>query len=130
MNTTVQLLLIAFGLGRIAIGLAPFVAASRAAAMLGFPAAQNSPSSRLLGRLFGVRDVGLGALAFYAAGHPASAAFLMLFNAAMDLGDLGSTAIPLLRREGIDRAALSSAAFAFTGGVAWVALWALSGPLA
>src|SRR5262249_23083346 len=47
---------------RAAIGVAPFVAAGPVSRLLGFPAAQDTPTSRLMGRLFGVRDVALGAL--------------------------------------------------------------------
>jgi hypothetical protein len=46
------------------------------------------------------------------------------FWLAMDLGDAVMIAIPLLRRQGIDRAASLSLAFALGGASAWtVALW-------
>lgn len=125
MTDTLRLVIIAMGLGRIAIGLAPFVAAKPASALIGFPSTHDNPTSRLMGGLFGVRDVGLGVLAFYAAAHPEAAAFLFLFNAAMDGGDLFSTAIPMLKRQGIDRGAATSAAFALVGGLAWLVVWAL-----
>ena len=83
------------GLGRIALGLAPFVAAGPASRLLGFPTKHDNPTARLMGRLFGVRDIGLGVLAFYAIEHPETAAFLFLFNAFMDLGDLFAVSIPL-----------------------------------
>jgi hypothetical protein len=52
----------------------------------------------------------------------------LLFNALTDFGDLFAIAIPLVRRQGIDRAALGSAAFALPAGLAWLAvLWALGG---
>jgi hypothetical protein len=111
------------GLVRIALGIAPFAASGPASRLLGFPAAHDNPTSRLMGRLFGVRDVGLGVLAFYAIAHPETAAFLFLFNAFMDLGDLIAISIPVLKRQGIDRAAILSALFALTGGAGWVVLW-------
>jgi hypothetical protein len=70
--------------------------------------------------------MGLGVLAFYAARHPEVMGFLFLFNAAMDGGDLVSIALPLARRAGIDKAALMSAAFAMTGGAAWITVFALT----
>lgn len=110
----------AMGVGRIVLGLVPFVAPKRSAALLGFPAAHDTPTTRLMARFFGVRDIGLGVLVFYALAHPTALAFVILFNSLTDFGDLFAIAIPLLRRQGIDRAALSSAAFAFPAGVAWL----------
>ncbi|MCB9592297.1 MAG: hypothetical protein H6719_06165 [Sandaracinaceae bacterium] len=123
MSTTFAALIVAMGLGRVTIGLAPFVAAAPVSRMLGFPAAHDTPTARLMARMFGVRDVGLGVLAFYAVLHPATAAFMFLFNAFMDAGDLVSIAVPLAKRQGIDRAALQSSALAITGGLAWLAVW-------
>jgi hypothetical protein len=114
------------GLFRITLGLAPFVAAGPAARLLGFPGAHDTATTRLMGRLFGVRDVGLGVLAFYALAHPETAAFLFLFNAAMDAGDLLAITIPLVRRQGIDRAAVMSAVMALGGMTGWLIAWALA----
>ena len=116
----------AMGLGRIALGLAPFVAAKSTSRMLGFPAAHDTATARLMARFFGVRDIGLGVLAFYAVRHPETAAFLYLFNAAMDAGDLISILVPLVKRQGIDRAAILSAMFALTGGLGWLIVWAIA----
>jgi hypothetical protein len=120
-----KLLIAGMGLGRIALGLAPFVAAKQSSRMLGFPASHDNATARLMGRFFGVRDIGLGVLAFYAIAHPEVAPFLFLFNAAMDFGDLFAITIPLIKRQGIDRAAIASAAFATTGGLLWLLVWAL-----
>ena len=116
----------AMGLGRIAIGLAPFVAAGPASKLLGFPSSQDNPTARLMGRLFGVRDIGLGVLAFYAIKHPEAAPFLFLFNAFMDLGDFASAAVPLVKRQGIDRGAMMSALFAAIGGTGWLIAWLIA----
>ena len=121
-----DIVITAMGLGRIALGLAPFVAPGPAARLLGFPLAHDTPTARLMGRFFGVRDIGLGVLAFYAVRHPETAPFIFLFNAFMDLGDLIATGIPLLGRHGFDRAALRSAGFAASGGMLWVIAWLLA----
>ncbi len=114
-------------LGRIALGVAPFVAAGPASRMLGFPVAHDNPTSRLMSRLFGVRDIGLGVLALWGLRHPEALGFVLLFNAAMDAGDLVAIGIPLLKRQGIDRAAAASAAFALLGGLGWITMWLIAG---
>ena len=117
---------IGMGLGRIALGLAPFVAAGPASRLLGFPAKHDNPTTRLMARFFGVRDIGLGVLAFYALRHPEIAPFIFLFNAAMDAGDLFAISLPLVKRDGIDKAAALSALFAMGGGLGWLVLWLVS----
>lgn len=126
MSSLLSFVVAGMGLGRIALGLAPFVAAGPASRLLGFPAHHDTPTARLMGRFFGVRDIGLGVLAFYAIRHPETAPFLFLFNAFMDAGDLVSIAIPLVKRQGIDRGAAISALFALTGGLAWIAVWLIA----
>jgi hypothetical protein len=126
MNLPLRLIISGMGLARITLGLAPFVAAGPSSRLLGFPASHDSPTARLMGRLFGVRDIGLGVLAFYALRHPEVAPFLFLFNAFMDFGDLVAVTIPLARREGIDRAAVLSGLFALTGGLGWLIVYALA----
>lgn len=127
MNSTFQLVITVMGICRILLGVAPFVASGLSSRLLGFPQAHDTPTTRLMARFFGVRDIGLGVLAFYAVSHPATASFLFLFNATMDAGDLVSIAIPLIRRQGIDRAAWLSALFALTGGTSWLTAWYLLG---
>jgi hypothetical protein len=116
----------AMGVGRVILGLAPFVAARQSSKLLGFPESHDNPTARLMARLFGVRDVGLGVLVFWALGHPDALPFILLFNALTDFGDLGAISIPLLRRQGIDRAAWSSLAFALPAGLAWLTVLSLS----
>jgi hypothetical protein len=114
-----------FALGRMAIGLAPFLAPGPGAALLGFPAAHDTPTSRLMARLFGVRDFGLGVLALAALHGEVELGFALLFNAAMDAGDVASIAIPLVRRQGIDQAAGLSLAVALPAALGWLALYAV-----
>jgi uncharacterized protein DUF4267 len=124
--TTFDAVVTAMGFGRIALGLAPFVAARRSARLLGFPLAHDTPTTRLMARFFGVRDIGLGVLAFYAVKHPETAPFIFLFNAFMDAGDLVSILVPLVKRQGIDRAAVMSAVMALGGMTGWLIAWALA----
>jgi hypothetical protein len=117
----------AMGIGRILLGLTPFVAAGPSSRLLGFPAQHDNPTARLMARWFGVRDVGLGVLVFWALRHPETLPFVLLFNAAADFGDLFAIAIPLVKRQGIDRAAFVSSCFALPAGVAWIAVFAVLG---
>jgi hypothetical protein len=117
----------AMGIGRILLGLAPFLAAGPSARMMGFPKLHDTATSRLMARLFGVRDVGLGVLVFYGLLHPGALAFVMVFNALTDFGDLVAIGIPLVRRQGIDRAAWRSAAFALPAGLGWLAVFSQLG---
>ena len=126
MSTFASIIVSGMGLARIALGLAPFVAAGPTARLLGFPAHHDTATARLMGRFFGVRDIGLGILAFYAVKHPEQAAFIFLFQALMDGGDLAAISIPLVKRQGIDRAAALSALFAMTGGLAWIIVWLIA----
>ena len=126
MSHLLRFVLSGMALGRIAIGAAPFVAAGPTSRMLGFPAGHDTATARLMARMFGVRDIGLGVLVFWAIRHPEALPFVMLFNAAMDAGDLLSIAVPLIKRQGIDRAAASSALFAITGGLGWLLVWLIA----
>ncbi len=119
-------ILICMGIGRVLIGLAPFVAARPASRLLGFPEAHDSPTTRLMARLFGIRDVGLGVLVFWAIATPAVLPFVLAFNALTDFADLVAISIPLLRRQGIDRAAWTSVGFALPAGVAWLVMLSLT----
>jgi hypothetical protein len=126
MSTLFQLIIAGMGLGRIVLGLAPFVAAGPSARLLGFPASHDTATARLMGRFFGVRDIGLGVLVFYALLHPETAPFIFGFNALMDAGDLTAIMIPLVKRQGIDRAAGMSALFALIGGFGWFIVWLIA----
>ncbi|MDC0673237.1 DUF4267 domain-containing protein [Nannocystis radixulma] len=106
-------------LGRFAIGLAPIVAPVHASRLLGFPSEHDNPTSRLMARLFGVRDIGLGAIVLADLADPAALRRALWLNLAMDLGDALMIAIPLVRRQGIVRAAALSLAFALGGAAAW-----------
>lgn len=112
--------------GRVLIGLGPIAAARPVARLLGFPDAHDNPTTRLMARLFGIRDIGLGALMLAALHGQASLGFALLFNAAHDVADAAAISVPLLRRQGIDRAAGLSLLFALGGCATWLALFVLS----
>lgn len=123
--STLHTVIAAMGVGRILLGVAPFVAAGPVARLLGFPAGQDTPTARLMARWFGVRDIALGVLVFHALATPSELPFVLVFNACVDFGDLVAILVPLVRRQGIDRAAWSSAGFALPAGIGWLAVRAL-----
>lgn len=108
--------------GRVIVGLAPLLAPGPASRLLGFPRAHDNPSARLMGGLFAVRDVALGVLTWQVRRDPELLRHAYRVNAAIDASDMTVAALPLLRRRGIDRAALSTAAFAFAGMNVWLGL--------
>ncbi len=109
--------------GRVIIGLAPLLAPGPTSRLLGFPRAHDNPSARLLGRLFAVRDVALGVLTWQVRDDPKLLRHAFRINAAIDVSDATAAALPpLLGRRGIDRAALSTAAFALGGANVWLTL--------
>ncbi len=112
----------AMAAGRVAIAAAALFAPGPSSRLLGFPREQDSPSARLMGRLFGVRDIALGALVWQAGDEPVRAQFIYRLNAWVDAGDAAAMAAAVIGRQGIDRAALSSAAFALVGASGWLRL--------
>jgi hypothetical protein len=126
MSHLLHLAVSGMALVRMALGVTPFIAARPASRLIGFPASHDTPTTRLMARFFGVRDIGLGVLALWALRHPEALPFIALFNAAMDAGDLFSISIPLVRRQGIDRAALASAMFATSGALSWIVVWLIA----
>lgn len=113
----------ALAAGRMALGLAPILAAGPASRLLGFPEDHQNPSARLFGRLFGVRDIGLGVLVLAMMSDPEYLRWALLFNAFHDMGDMLVIAVPLLKRQGIDKAAALSLGFAFGGCCCWILAW-------
>ena len=119
----IELLIIAFSIVRLLIGLAPFVAAGPLVKIMGFPAEHNTPTARLMARLFGVRDIGLGLLSLYTLNNLEMLKVCVLFNVFVDAGDIVSIITPLVRREGLDRAALTCGTLALFGGSCWMIIW-------
>ena len=110
------------GGGRMAIGLTPIVAPGLYASVLQLPSEQFNSSTLLQARLFGVRDIALGALVAFASRDRRWLRWSAIFNAVVDASDAAMCAAALLGHQGIDRSAYLTGAFALGGGVLWVAL--------
>lgn len=110
--------------GRIVIGLAPIVAARATSRLLGFPEAHDNATTRLMARMFGVRDIGLGVLVIAGMRHPKLLLPpILLFNLAIDLADAAMIVLPLREDGPMRRAARNSLAFALGGAALWFVTW-------
>ncbi len=112
----------AMAIGRIAIGAAALFAPGPTSKLLGFPRDHDNATARLMGRLFGVRDLALGVLVWRFKDDPAVAPWIFRFNAAIDAGDASAVAVAVAGRQGIDRGALSSAVPAVGAAIGWSVL--------
>jgi hypothetical protein len=112
----------AMAIGRVVIGAAALLAPGPTSKLLGFPRDHDNATARLMGRLFGVRDVALGVLVWRFKDDQEVAPWAYRFNAAIDAGDAASIAIAVAGRQGIDRGALSSAVPALGAAFSWTAL--------
>ncbi len=107
---------------RVLIGLGALFTPGPFSRLLGYPPEQDSPTARLMGRLFGGRDIALGALVWRVRDEPSLAPFAYGLNAAVDATDAASMAAAIAGRQGIDRAAALSAVPALTAILGWTYL--------
>ena len=119
-DPTTRRLITTFGVVRIVVGVLPLVAAGPGSRLLGFPAGHDTPTTRIFARLFGIRDVVLGVQVLAARDDLDRLRSLSTLNAAVDASDTLAMAAPIVRRQGIDRGAVSSIAAAMTGMQAWL----------
>lgn len=118
----IEMALGAFAVVRAVIGLAPLVAARPVSRALGFPKAEDTASARVFARLFGVRDIGLGAMIAWSIPRPELWIPLIVLNALTDAGDLGAFAAGMRGRPDLRRALGPCAAVAGAAVVAWTVL--------
>jgi hypothetical protein len=115
-------------LTRLSIGLGPLVAPGLAEVVFGVPAGHDNATARVLGRLFGIRNIVLGTWALAVRDADAEARRLCYaLNAIVDGVDVGILLWSLLRRQGVDRLALTSAALGSSALLAWLDLLEVSG---
>jgi hypothetical protein len=114
-------LAVVLGAGRVAIGLGATLATGPALRALGF--SESDGAGRALARMAGARDLALGALVAASAADRSALRSASLACAAADAGDALVFGTALVRRDGIDRAAIGggAAALAATGLHVWIA---------
>jgi hypothetical protein len=122
----IKLFAVLLGIVRALIGLLPILGFDRMTAWAGFPREQATPTTRLFARLFGNRDLGLAFLVFATLGNPLLLSFALFFNAAHDALDACAAAVPLVKKQGINRSATIFLCFSLVG----VVVFALAGWLA
>jgi hypothetical protein len=114
-------LAVVLGAGRVAIGLGATLATGPALRALGF--GETDGAGRALARMAGARDLALGALITASAADRSALRSASLACAAADAGDALVFGTALVRRDGIDWAAIGggAAALAATGVHVWIA---------
>ena len=104
---------------RAGFGVLALLAPRLGIAVFGFPASHDSGTARLLGRLFGIRELVIAGLTLLFDDDEARRPVLYRLNAALDGSDAVVAAAAVVTRRGVDRAALS---IVLVGG-ALAALW-------
>lgn len=112
------------GATRIAIGATVGGSTGMAARLFGAPADQVTPTARLLARLFGVRQVVLGAWVLTMRdASDAERRRCFQLNACVDMTDI-AVLVPYLLRRGLRRAALLSILLGASETLGWMELLA------
>jgi hypothetical protein len=108
---------------RMIIGSSALLGTGLAKLVFGLPDEHDNASARALGRLFGIRNVVIGAwtLKTRDADLDTRRRWYSL-NAVVDAVDVAIFAWPLLRRQGIARLSIGSAALGTLAAVAWIDL--------
>lgn len=107
---------------RIVIGVGALLAPRTTSRLFGFPTDHDNGTARAMGRLFGVRELVLGALVLSLHEDSRVARTVFQLNACVDAGDAASMAAALVHRDGIDRAALMTLVVALGAAAAWTNL--------
>lgn len=106
------------------IGLGAFIAVAPDVArrLFGAPAEMGNPLLHFTARLFGIRNVALGVILWESRHDPERLERVASLNAGVELLDATAAAVPLARRQGVDRAALSGALLSAIVACAFLAL--------
>lgn len=121
-------ILVTFAVIRVLIGLGPIVAPGPLVGVFGFPQSEVTPSAIVFARLFGVRDIGLGAIIAWSVSRPEVWPAMMLLNGLTDTGDLLAFLAGMRGRPDLRRPMGMGAAVAGSAALAWLVLglWVVS----
>jgi hypothetical protein len=101
----------------------PLLALEPASKLFGFPQDHMNPTVRMMARFFGIRNVVLAAFLYGGAQGWVQLPFLFLLNMITDAVDAVIIVLPLVRRQGLDRAAASSLVLAIGATTAFLVAW-------
>lgn len=107
---------------RAAFGLLAIVAPGPAARLLGFPAGEDNATARLMGRLFGVRELALATIVWATPARRGPMRRVFALNAAVDAGDAAVMAGTLSAKTSANRAAAAMTVPALLGCALWLYL--------
>jgi len=108
---------------RITIGTSALLLTGLARVVIGVSARHDNPSTRALGRLFGIRNIVLGAWTLGVRNADVETRRLCYgLNAVVDAVDVGILLWPLLRGEGSARFSLTGASLGAAATLAWIDL--------
>lgn len=114
-------LALGFSGARIAVGAMAILTPRAAVTIMGFPRSQDTPTARLTGRLFGIREIALGAYTAVRVQRSVDQPQLYGLNACVDAADFAVCTATLVGRRGVGRAAFGSALLAAPFAATW--LW-------
>lgn len=113
---------------RLFFGIAAIFVPGPITKLMGFPADQVTTSAKLMGGLFGVREIALAFAGFHARNDPRRMFGVACLQSAVDVGDAAVFAGALKRREGVDKAAGSSLVAATGSALGWARIAAALKP--
>lgn len=114
-------------IGRMTLGALVTLTPGLVLRVYGLPDGANTPAVRYLARLFGVRNAELGFVLWRIREDRNRVRQMATLNACIEGLDAIAGITPLVRRDGIDRAARSALATSITVGTSFLALRFLSG---
>jgi hypothetical protein len=126
MESRIRLVAITISGGRVAIGIATVLVPGIALRMMGLPRDHDNASARMMARLFGVREIALGAAVIAMVQSTPRQPKLYALNAGVDAGDAAVLGLSLAGGNGVSRAALGSMAVAVPVTATWLWLRRLS----
>lgn len=117
---------IALAVLRLVIGLGPIVTPHMSAKLMGITSDQNNATARMMARLFGIRNAGLGLLALVATTSSHWLGPVCLFNALHDASDAVITAISKGESPGFRTARRNTLVLAIFAATAWLGAWLIA----
>lgn len=105
---------------RAAFGVASLAFPGKASRLFGFPKTENTPTARLMGRLFGVRELAMAALVLSALDDRERLGHACAISAAVDAGDVAVAVGTLRRSDGVRLPAVLTMLAGSAGAISWL----------